>query len=148
MKWLKQFFKDSTDYKGRTRRRDFWCFWAFYHSINYIFSEIPYKGTPILIVWSIVIAILFPYFLAACVRRLHDVGKSGWWYLIVVIPALAAIICSLISVSKFIIITSLAVFILGYIWLLILTLKDSQPGTNKWGDNPKEVETNKNLKQN
>ena len=101
MKWLKQFFKDSTDYKGRTRRRDFWCFWAVYHSVNYVFTEIPYKGTPILIVWFIVIAILFPYFLAACVRRLHDVGKSGWWYLIVVIPALTAIICSLFVLTKF-----------------------------------------------
>ena len=148
MKWLKQFFKDSTDYKGRTRRRDFWCFWAVYHSVNYVFTEIPYKGTPILIISSIVIAILFPYFLAACVRRLHDVGKSGWWYLIVVIPALTAIICSLFVLTKFTTYASLAICILGYIWILILTLKDSQPGTNKWGNNPKEVKANNDLKQN
>ena len=30
--------------------------------------------------------------------------------------------------------------LIGAIWLLVLTLKDSQPGENKWGPNPKEVQ--------
>ena len=30
--------------------------------------------------------------LAISVRRLHDIGKSGWWYLIVVIPFLGALV--------------------------------------------------------
>ena len=51
--------------------------------------------------------------LAVAVRRLHDVGKSGWWYLIVFIPCV------------------------GFIWLLVLFVTDSEHGPNKWGDNPK-----------
>jgi len=53
--------------------------------------------------------------LAVGVRRLHDVGKSGWMLLIALIP------------------------IIGAIWLLVLMVTDSKEGTNKWGENPKEV---------
>ena len=61
-----------------------------------------------------VLAVLLPG-LAVAVRRLHDVGKSGWMMLIVLIP------------------------IIGAIWLLVLICTDSQAGSNKWGANPKEV---------
>jgi uncharacterized membrane protein YhaH (DUF805 family) len=53
--------------------------------------------------------------LAVTVRRLHDVGKSGWWYLLAFIPLIGAII------------------------LLVWFCTDSQAGTNKWGANPKEI---------
>jgi len=53
--------------------------------------------------------------LAVGVRRLHDVGKSGWMLLIALIP------------------------LIGAIWLLVLMVTDSQQGTNKWGENPKEI---------
>ena len=52
--------------------------------------------------------------LGVLVRRLHDVGKSGWFFLIVLIP------------------------LIGAIWLLVLLFKDSEQGENKWGPNPKE----------
>jgi uncharacterized membrane protein YhaH (DUF805 family) len=51
--------------------------------------------------------------LAVVVRRLHDVGKSGWMFLILLIP------------------------IVGFIWILVLLLTDSQQESNNWGDNPK-----------
>jgi len=54
-------------------------------------------------------------FLAVGVRRLHDVGKSGWMLLITFIP------------------------LIGTIWFLVLLCTDSQQGSNKWGNNPKEV---------
>ena len=53
--------------------------------------------------------------LAVTVRRLHDIGKSGFMFFIVLIP------------------------IIGAIWMLILLVTDSQSGANKWGANPKEV---------
>lgn len=51
--------------------------------------------------------------LAVAVRRLHDIGKSGWMLLIGLIP------------------------LVGAIWLLILLLRDSEAGENKYGPNPK-----------
>jgi len=53
--------------------------------------------------------------LAVTVRRLHDVGKSGWMILIALIP------------------------IIGAIWLLVLMVTDSNPEENQYGLNPKEV---------
>ena len=56
------------------------------------------------------VALLLPT-LAVTVRRLHDIGKSGWWVLI-----------SLTGV--------------GAIILLIWLIKDGQPSENKYGPNP------------
>lgn len=60
------------------------------------------------------LAIFIPQ-IAVTVRRLHDVGQSGWMVMIGLIPCI------------------------GGIWLLIETAKDSQQGNNKWGDNPKDI---------
>ena len=59
------------------------------------------------------LAVFIPM-LAVSVRRLHDIGKSGWWYLVGFIPYIGALV------------------------LLVFFVKDSQPGENKWGANPKE----------
>jgi uncharacterized membrane protein YhaH (DUF805 family) len=53
--------------------------------------------------------------LAVSVRRLHDTGKSGWMILINLIP------------------------LIGIIWILILMIKDSDPGDNEYGPNPKNI---------
>jgi len=53
--------------------------------------------------------------LAVAVRRLHDVGKSGWFFFIKLIP------------------------IIGAIWFLVLMLTDSKAGENEYGENPKGV---------
>ena len=29
--------------------------------------------------------------------------------------------------------------LIGWIWIIVLLCRDSQPGTNEWGPNPKEV---------
>lgn len=47
------------------------------------------------------------------VRRLHDIGRSGWWVLIAVVPVIGALV------------------------LLFFAIQGSQPGTNKWGPDPK-----------
>ncbi|HZI68635.1 MAG TPA: DUF805 domain-containing protein, partial [Hanamia sp.] len=60
------------------------------------------------------LAVLLPG-LAVLVRRLHDVGKSGWFVLISLIP------------------------IVGSIWLLVLLFTDSDAGPNKYGLNPKGI---------
>jgi uncharacterized membrane protein YhaH (DUF805 family) len=54
--------------------------------------------------------------LAVCVRRLHDVGKSGWMLLIVFIP------------------------FIGAIWLLVLYCTAGDQGDNKYGPDPKANE--------
>ena len=50
--------------------------------------------------------------LAVTVRRLHDTGKSGWWYLISFIP-------------------------IGGLVLFIFTIQEGDPYANKYGNDPK-----------
>jgi uncharacterized membrane protein YhaH (DUF805 family) len=54
--------------------------------------------------------------LAVGVRRLHDIGKSGWMMLVGLIP------------------------LAGGIWLIVLMATDSAPGENEYGPNPKTWE--------
>lgn len=71
-------------------------------------------GLPLLLTGLYSIAVFIPS-LAVTVRRLHDTGRSGWWLLLMFIP------------------------LIGPIILLVFLLTDSQPGTNKYGPNPKGV---------
>jgi uncharacterized membrane protein YhaH (DUF805 family) len=58
------------------------------------------------------LAVIVPA-IAVTVSRLHDVGKSGWWYFICLIP------------------------IIGAIWLLVLLCTDGTPSVNGYGPSPK-----------
>ena len=114
--------------------------------------------------WSL--AILIPY-LAVTVRRFHDIGKSGWTYLYLMIPSLLyvgylvyliikvggsfvgtngaidsdAFSSMLMDNSKALIILAIlmiATLIAWIVWIVWMA-RDSQPGENKWGPNPKEL---------
>ena len=121
MNWYLAVLKNYAVFSGRARRKEYWMFLLF----NMIFAIVamildnilgttvgvlPYGVFYLLYVF----AVLIPG-LAVSVRRLHDVGKSGWMYLISLIP------------------------IIGAIWLLVLFVTDSNPGENEYGANPKEV---------
>jgi len=60
-----------------------------------------------------ILAMLLPQ-ITLGVRKLHDIGKSGWWYLLVLIPIIGALI-------------------------LLFFVQDSQLGTNIYGSNPKGI---------
>lgn len=125
MNWYLKVLKQYADFKGRARRKEYWYFILF----NGIFALIAMGLDNLLgitfssynrnlfygYIYLLYGLIVFIPSLAVVVRRLHDVGKSGWWYLIVLIPVIGAFI------------------------ILYYMIKDSEPGTNKWGENPKGV---------
>ena len=112
-------------FDGRASRSEFWYFALFYFIVNIILVLIdslvinPILGaTPSQMGQGGILQVIFALALlvpsiALAVRRLHDIGKSGWWYLIVFIP------------------------IVGVLVLLYFFVLDSQPGTNQYGHNPK-----------
>lgn len=119
MNWYLKVLKQYADFSGRARRTEYWMFTLF----NFIFLIVAAildniigltaEGTPYGAFYFIyAIAVLLPNF-AVGVRRLHDVGKSGWMLLIALIP------------------------IVGSIWLLILLATNSNAEENKYGPNPK-----------
>ncbi len=113
---LKKYFVFS----GRSRRAEYWYFMLFNFIVLFVLGMIQFfvalsGGNPMIvsvIYWLYYLAILIPT-LAVSVRRLHDIGKSGWMILINLIP------------------------IIGAIWFLVLTCFDSTEGNNEYGPNPK-----------
>jgi uncharacterized membrane protein YhaH (DUF805 family) len=108
MKWFIKCFKQYADFKGRARRKEYWMFTLINGILGFVIGLL---GLSILS-WIYSIAVFIPS-LAVCVRRIHDIGKSAWWILLFLIP------------------------VIGWIWLIILFVQDSQPGENQWGENPK-----------
>jgi uncharacterized membrane protein YhaH (DUF805 family) len=81
MKWYLKVLKQYTDFNGRARRKEYWMFVLF----NLIFSMVwgficGLAGFPNL-AQLYTLAIIIPS-IAVGVRRMHDVGKSGWFILI------------------------------------------------------------------
>lgn len=118
--FLEALTKRYAQFSGRASKREFWGYmlfrmvavvaiffvavimFAINESLGSIFN---------LLCWLFGIALFIPD-LSVGVRRLHDTGKSGWWYLISVIP------------------------LIGWIWLIILWCQASVNEDNQWGGLP------------
>lgn len=134
--------KKYAKFRGRASRSEFWYFVLFSIIISFLVGvlgnilgmsySIPIDSVQFLnetseLVKTTVVQpisllqiafglIIFIPSLAISVRRLHDIGKSGWWYLIAFIPLLGALI------------------------LLIFFVLPSQDRTNRHGSIPSIVE--------
>lgn len=118
-------WKNGYDFKGRSRRRDYWEAILLHiiiasilipialvtHTYQFIFSLLDF-------IFSLLNLIAYLYCLLPCVpilslnvRRLHDTGKSGWWLLLLLMPTI------------------------GWVILLLWMCEKSKP-KNQWGDNP------------
>ena len=127
MNWYLKVLKQYAVFKGRARRKEFWMFTLFYIIFSIalaILDEL--LGTTVsldrqdifTLGWFETIYYLATFVpaLAVSFRRLHDIGKSGWWNLLVFIP------------------------LVGWIILIVWCCRDSQAAENKYGANPKENE--------
>ena len=96
-------FKKYATFTGRARRPEYWWFVLFNFIGNFVLSIIDAMvfGSgdtgPLSGLFSL--AILIPS-IAVGARRLHDIGRSGWWLLIGLIPLLGWIILIIWLVKK------------------------------------------------
>ena len=126
---FKDFVLRFVDFKTRSSRRDFWMTYL----LIFIFIlfclglyVVAWVASPVLgglmlaihsvgmnapfgVIWSIVYCLALVPFFAISVRRLHDIGKSGWLALLLLIP------------------------IAGTIAMIVLWCLPSDPKINKWG---------------
>lgn len=103
-------FRKYADFTGRARRSEYWYFYLFDALVSAGLAVIFGEDSAILALYSL--AVLLPG-LAVTWRRLHDIGKSGLWALISIIP------------------------LIGGLLLLVWTCRDSEAGANTYGENPK-----------
>ncbi|SEO47774.1 DUF805 domain-containing protein [Paenibacillus sp. OV219] len=114
MEWYTKVITNYVGFQGRARRKEYWMFILINIIISVILSILEnLLGLSNLLSKLYSLFIFLPS-LAVTVRRLHDTDKSGWWVLIGLIP------------------------FVGFIVLLIFTCLDSDPGTNRYGENPKQ----------
>ena len=115
MNWYLKAIKQYTVFKGRARRKEYWMFGLFNIIALFIAGliDVFVKTYGIIgIIYSL--AVIIPA-IAVSIRRLHDTDRSGWWILISFIP------------------------VIGVLILFVFLLKDSNPGQNQYGENPKEI---------
>ena len=121
MNWYLHVLKNYATFSGRARRKEYWMFFLISALISIVLTlldillgtySVEYEAGLFSGLYSLLI--LFPS-IAVVVRRLHDTDRSGWWILISLIP------------------------LIGVIVLFVFMCLDSQPGTNRFGVNPKEA---------
>ena len=122
------------DFTGRARRMEFWLFWLLLIGIEIVFSILigmvggsmtalvdPTVGMaamsgPAMGLWAvyglIMLGLLFPS-LAVSIRRLHDTNRSGWWFLINLVP------------------------LVGMLVYLYFMVSEGERGANRFGEDPK-----------
>ena len=108
-------FSKYATFSGRARRSEYWYFFLCYTILTGILSFLARNSTVLGYVSGVIEIALFIPMLAVSVRRLHDIGKSGWFYLIGLIP------------------------LVGLIIMIVWYVRDSDPGQNMYGPNPKGI---------
>ena len=120
--WKKVFIENYANFEGRARRSEYWYYVLFNFIIVFgtmilggLLALIIHPATFFIFYILLVLASIANFIpnLAVIVRRLHDTGKSGWYYLIGIIP------------------------LVGPILLLVALATEGDRGTNEYGSDPK-----------
>ncbi len=128
MKYFLDAFRKWNDFNGRATQKEFWGFFGIhiviylllrFTSANLLTSKYYSKIFIIVpIIGMIYTLISIIPTISVTTRRLHDIGKSGWWILLYFIP------------------------FLGWLVLLVFFLLPSQDVENKWANTKKDLYDN------
>lgn len=170
---VKTCLKKSFVFKGRARRSEFWWWTLFSTVFSFTVSlpaeEISEDNVLLTVLYALGLLALCVYLgianFAVATRRLHDIGRSGWWYGATLIfgvvwtvwmvvkmfgiiggmnPAHVdvesdAFAFTLLKEMWAVVLIPYVIYIAYSILLLVWYCKDSQPGANKYGENPKGI---------
>ncbi|MGX7668840.1 DUF805 domain-containing protein [Flavobacterium pedocola] len=117
--YKKAVFENYANFNGRARRSEYWYFLLMNMIIGavvvlpvlYFSDEIGPWFLAFLGLYAM--AMVIPTLAVIC-RRLHDIGKSGWYYCVRFIP------------------------IIGPIWFFIMMCTEGNRGANQYGRDPKQ----------
>jgi uncharacterized membrane protein YhaH (DUF805 family) len=112
MNWYVKVMKNYFNVEGRARRTEYWMYFLVYLGIIVVASILDAVVGMGLIGGLVALAHLIPS-ITVGVRRMHDIGRSGWFLLVGLIP------------------------LIGWIILLYWAVKEGDPQDNAYGSNPK-----------
>ena len=134
----KKFWINYFNFKGRSSRSDYWWVVLVNTIIVLIISLFTFINSSVVqtIIQTIAtifsIAIFIPE-ISISVRRLHDINKSGWYYLIGLVPSFALSICeSLLPEKNPILIVITLVALATTIFMIMLYCMQSVDKKNKY----------------
>jgi uncharacterized membrane protein YhaH (DUF805 family) len=140
MKWVVAPLRRFGDFMGRSRRTEFWVFVVVVLVGQLVANYVDLSAGTSALVGRMrtfealfTIAVLIPV-AAVSVRRMHDVGRSGWWMLLIAVPyttwqatANGAALNS----------AALLLFALAAVGLFVLLVQPGTAGDNGYGADPK-----------
>ena len=112
MNWYLKVMRNYFNISGRARRTEYWMYFLVYLAIAIVAGLLDALVGLGLIGGLVALAHLVPS-ITVGVRRLHDIGRSGWWLLIALIP------------------------LVGWIIALYWAVKAGDEQDNAYGSNPK-----------
>lgn len=123
MNWYFKVLSSYAAFGGRARRKEYWMFTLIHCIVCFalaIAATVTLSASPktaliinvVLLVY--LLAVLLPS-IAVTIRRLHDTGRSGGWFWIVLVPFIGGLV------------------------LLVFTVMDGTPGGNVYGPSPKSA---------
>lgn len=122
MSWYLMVWQRFAEFNGRSRRYEYWMFTLIHLLIQLALLVVSVglgaadlRGigqvfTILLMVYAVVGIV--PY-IACFVRRLHDTGRSGWWWLLAWVP------------------------VVGWIIVIVFLAQNGMAGANQYGEDPK-----------
>lgn len=175
---VKTCIRKYADFSGRATRAEFW--WWVLATVLASFAlgsadgfvntlAGPYAFSPLSSIFGL--AVLLPDLAVTC-RRLHDIGKSGWWQLLWVALAVLALVPIVVGVliglsgllagdgdwgkwwsdiswapivAGFVI--AFLVWIGLFIWWLVWMVKPGQTGPNRYGPDPRAWNDEEDIRQ-
>ena len=133
-------YRRAPDFRGRSRRSEYWWWVLFTTSINILLGWIPIIGI------LITLLLLIPT-ISLTTRRLHDINLSGWWQAPIQGLGITVLFLPQSSLPGLMSLI-LTLMILGCLCIFIYwTAKDGDKNPNNYGDSPKFPKT-KDINQN
>jgi uncharacterized membrane protein YhaH (DUF805 family) len=116
MSWYLAPWKKYATFNGRATRREYWAFTAGNIAVMIVLAILMVKyvfSLAALAITAFTVAIIVPG-VAVAVRRLHDCDKSGWFFLLGLVP------------------------VVGPIWTLVYSCLQGDRGPNRYGPDPRK----------
>lgn len=128
MEWMLLPLKRYADFNGRSRRKEYWMFVLLQVIVLLVLGVMFAIAAAVMgsdkgpgpLAWLVgavmalvALALIVPS-IAVSVRRFHDQGKSGWFYLISLVPYVGGLV------------------------VLVFMCLEGTPGPNEYGEDPKQ----------
>lgn len=150
-------FQNYFDFSGRAQRSEYWWFFLFTLVAGAVLEGVDalilgfedfddYLDADFTPLYTVFVLLTFIPSLSVAWRRMHDIGRSGWWNMLWIAPLLWAGLGTgmlfasdqQFTLTMGILLAAGVIFTIACIvYTIVLLATDSEPRTNRYGPSPK-----------